>query len=89
LSRRGPRAFAAPTLAGIASTLSIATLLGCDGDGKSNRVKLTERLGCASSYVARSSDALGIEETGHCVFRGAGFRSPPSWITVLATTTSA
>ena len=70
LSHRGPRGLSARSLAGIASMLSIATLLGCDGDGKSNRVKLTESLGCATSYVARNSDALGVEETGDCVFRG-------------------
>ena len=70
LSHRRLRAFSAPTLAGIASMLSIAALLGCSGDGKSNRVELTESLGCATSYVAKTSDALGVEETGDCVFRG-------------------
>ena len=59
------------TLAGMASVLSIATLLGCDGDGQSNRAKLTERLGCSASYLAKSTDGLGVEETGNCVFRGA------------------
>ena len=55
----------------MASTLSITTFLGCSGDGQSNRVKLTENLGCSTSYVAKGTDALGVEETGNCVFRGA------------------
>ena len=54
----------------MASVVSIATLLGCGGDGQSNRVKLTKRLGCSPSYVAKRTDALGVEETGNCVFRG-------------------
>ena len=70
LTHRGPRGFSACSLAGIASTLSVATLLGCAGGGKSNRVELTESLGCATSYVAKRSDALGVEETGDCMFRG-------------------
>ena len=46
-------------------------LLGCGGDGQSTRVKLTENLGCSASYVAKSTDALGVEETGTCVYRGS------------------
>jgi hypothetical protein len=70
LSRRRLQALSAPTVAGIASTLSIATFLGCAGDEKSTRVELTENLGCDASYVAKGSDALGVEETGDCMFRG-------------------
>ena len=51
--------------------LSVATLLACGGDGQSNRVKLTQNLGCSTSYVAKGTNALGVEETGNCVFRGA------------------
>lgn len=60
------------TLTGVAGLLSVATLvLGCGDDGPSNRVKLTESLGCSTSYVAKSSDVLGVEDLGECQFRGA------------------
>jgi hypothetical protein len=55
----------------MAIMLSAAVLLcGCSGGGKRNRIKLTQRLGCSTSYVAERTDALGVEEIGSCQFRG-------------------
>ena len=54
-----------------ATTLLVSIFLGGCGDRKSNRVEVTDSLGCSTSYVAKSTEVLGVEEMGTCEFRGS------------------
>ena len=52
-------------------TALVASGCSLGGDQKlDSTVNLADRIGCAASYKAVTTDALGVKEQGRCTFRG-------------------